>query len=280
MSYKYRSGLRSGSTKRLMIGPGALYKNFDLSAFKVNDESTWGELLGATKGGNEVNMDIEYHVAEIDGTLGPVEGAEWLIKAVAKVSTNLLEISRDNLLLKLPSFNAQTHDTDYDIIKHNGEIAPTSAQNLALVGEITGKSIPVIIVLERARCIDAFNLPFGTGKDDVVLKAEFESRYTEDAPTTIPFYILYPKGGSPVAMPTANPTGGTTHTTSVDVELLHTDPTAEIYYTTDGSIPTPSTGTLYSGTPINLTATATIKAIAVVGADTSMVASFLYTVNP
>lgn len=277
MSYQYRSGLRPGSSKNLVIGPGAIYKNFDLTNFNVADESSWGELLGATKGGNTVRMTLGYHTAEIDGTLGPIEGAEWLIEAVAQIETNLLEMTLDNLRLKLPNFDVSSHNANYDILRHNGEIAPTVSNNIAVVGEITGKNVPVIFVLERARAIDAFETPLGTGKDDVVLKTTFESRYTEEEPTKIPFYILYPKGGSPVSQPTVSLPAGT-YTGAQSVSLSSAGG-ARIFYTLDGSIPTPSSGTEYTGNPINISATTTIKAIAVKGADVSSIASYSYIIN-
>ncbi|WP_338749786.1 chitobiase/beta-hexosaminidase C-terminal domain-containing protein [Bacillus sp. FJAT-52991] len=277
MSYKYRSGLRKGSSKNLMIGPGALFKNFDLANFDHNDITTFGELLGATKGGNEVEMELEYHTVEVDGALGAVQGMEWLTAANARIKTNLLEITKENLMLKLPNFEIATHNDEYDIIRHDGQIAPTVSNDLALVGEITGKSIPVIVVLENARTVDAFNLPMGDGKEDVVLSAEFESRYSEEEPTKIPFYILYPKGGSPVSEPVASPAPGT-YTGAQSVTLTAVAG-SKIYYTVDGSIPTPSTGTEYTGA-ISVSATTTIKAIAVVGSDTSAVAQFSYIINP
>lgn len=276
MAYKYRSGLRPGTSKNLMIGPGALFTGFDLDSFDPTDINSFGTLVGATSGGNTVKLETEYHVAEIDGTLGPVEGAEWLTKAVAQISTNLLEITKENLMLKLPNFGISSHDENYELIAHDGQIAPTVSHDLALVGEITGRNLPVIVVLQRARTVDTFELPLGDGKTDVILKAEFESRLTEEEPTKIPFYILYPKGGSPVAMPTASVKPGTY--TEIQTVTLSAEAGAKIYYTLDNSIPTPTAGTEYTG-PITIDDTTTIKAIAFKGTEISPVANFAYIIN-
>lgn len=276
MGYKYRSGLRPGTSKNLMIGPGALFTGFDLDNFDPTDINSFGTLVGATSGGNTVKLETEYHTAEIDGTLGPVEGAEWLTKAVAQISTNLLEITKENLMLKLPNFGISSHDEKYEIIEHDGQIAPTVSHDLALVGEITGRNLPVIVVLQRARAVDTFELPFGDGKTDVILKAEFESRLTEEDPTKIPFYILYPKGGSAVSMPTASVNPGTY--TEVQTVALSAEAGATIYYTLDNSIPTPTTGTAYAS-PITIDDTTTIKAIAFKGTEISSVANFAYIIN-
>ncbi|MGM7634162.1 chitobiase/beta-hexosaminidase C-terminal domain-containing protein [Bacillus sp. Hm123] len=275
--YQMLNGVRPGSSRNLVIGPGLITKNFDLSLYDPSDRSTWGDLIGATKGGNEISMDTEWHKVEADGALGTVEGMEWLTKADAKVSTNILEMTPENLQLKLPAFDFTSHDDNYNIIRHSGSIAPTGSTTLAIFGAITGKAIPVVFVLERSRCTDAFNLPLGTGKDDVVLKAEFEARYGEDNITRIPFYILYPKGGSNVVSPAASPAPGAytgTQSVTLTAALGH-----EIYYTTDGSYPTPINGTKYEG-PITVDKTVTIKAVAVKGQDTSAPVSFAYTINP
>jgi poly(beta-D-mannuronate) lyase len=63
-----------------------------------------------------------------------------------------------------------------------------------------------------------------------------------------------------VATPTFSPAPGT-YTGAQTISISSATAGASIRYTTNGSTPTPTTGTLYSG-PITLSATATLKAIA------------------
>src|SRR5206468_198977 len=78
------------------------------------------------------------------------------------------------------------------------------------------------------------------------------------------------------ATPVLSPTAGI-YVSSVSVTITASTPGAAIYYTTDGSIPTPSS-TPYTA-PISLAQTTTLKAIAVApDYTTSAVASGTYTV--
>jgi hypothetical protein len=80
------------------------------------------------------------------------------------------------------------------------------------------------------------------------------------------------------AAPTFNPAAGTYSSTQT-VTLADTTPGAIIYYTTNGS--TPGTGSTVYTTPITVSATTTIQAIAVAnGYTNSSVAIALYTITP
>jgi hypothetical protein len=221
MAYKYRSGVRAETTRNLLIGPGAIFKGFV-------DPANFGSLLGATSGGNTVRLETEWHVAEIDGTLGPLKGGRWLTAANAQLETNLIEMTKENFIMKYPSFGATTFNADYTKLSHNGDIAPSSYDTIAVVGEITGKDLPIIFVLENAAVIDAVEVPLGDGKSDVVLQAQWEGHYDPAEPTRIPFYILYPEAGSPITAPTAydDVTGlAASNVTATTMDLSWTNPT-------------------------------------------------------
>jgi Chitobiase/beta-hexosaminidase C-terminal domain len=95
----------------------------------------------------------------------------------------------------------------------------------------------------------------------------------------IAVYGLIPGGAPQAATPTFSPAPGT-YSTTQSVALADTTAGASIYYTTDGSTPTTSS-TLYSpGTPIPVSSSMTIKAIAVAsGFSSSAVASGTYVIS-
>jgi hypothetical protein len=83
---------------------------------------------------------------------------------------------------------------------------------------------------------------------------------------------------SPVAAPTFSPGAGT-YTSAQSVTISTTTAGASIRYTTDGSTPTSTTGTVYSGA-ITVSGTTTLKAIAYKsGMSDSSVTSVTYTIT-
>ena len=77
--------------------------------------------------------------------------------------------------------------------------------------------------------------------------------------TSTAFDVIQP--GSPVAEPIISPPTGT-YTSPQTVMIADATPGTVIYYTTDGTTPSRSSPT-YSGTPITVSITQTIKALAV-----------------
>jgi len=85
-------------------------------------------------------------------------------------------------------------------------------------------------------------------------------------------------GGTTVATPTITPATGT-FTSTQSVAITDSTSGSTIRYTTDGSTPTETNGTVYSAA-FNVTATTTVKAIAYESGDTdSAVASSTITIN-
>jgi hypothetical protein len=88
----------------------------------------------------------------------------------------------------------------------------------------------------------------------------------EPSQTTVAAPMIYPEAG--------------TYSAALDVTMSTTTSGATIRYTTDGSTPTPSSGTVYSA-PVHIADSLTLKAIACrSGWTTSSVTSAQYTIAP
>jgi len=82
-----------------------------------------------------------------------------------------------------------------------------------------------------------------------------------------------------VASPAFGPTPKTYSTSPMSITIGSSTSGATIRYTTDGSTPTPSTGTIYSG-PVHISATTTLKAIAYrSGMASSTVSTGVFTIS-
>jgi hypothetical protein len=82
-----------------------------------------------------------------------------------------------------------------------------------------------------------------------------------------------PDEGVPCAAPTFSPPPGT-FTSSVAVTITSSDPGAQIYYLTNGAVPTPTTGTAYSvGSPVNIATPGMTTLIAIASGPTCLVSA-------
>ena len=99
--------------------------------------------------------------------------------------------------------------------------------------------------------------------------------HPQDYITDLGMHTFTPGGGDITAPPVFNPAGGI-YTSPVTVTITCATPNASIYYTLDGSVPTPSS-TLYTA-PITISVTTTLKAIAIApGMSNSSVTTAIYT---
>lgn len=91
-----KSGLNADTPDRIFVDAGAVYLNYGLS----NER-----LLGATRGGNEFNLNREIRDIEVDGVRGSVKGLRRRTLCRPQITCNLIELSLDNLLKAIAGAN-------------------------------------------------------------------------------------------------------------------------------------------------------------------------------
>ena len=113
--------------------------------------------------------------------------------------------------------------------------------------------------------------------DDAIIKAKaFLDGYNPSLTSTAQYIIAIPV--ETVATPQFDPPAGI-YNQPVDVVITTATPGATIRYTIDGTEPSAEIGTLYSG-PVNITETATVKAIAFkTGMNNSLISNASYVIN-
>ena len=104
--------LTANLPESIIFDAGVLYKNFVSPAEP-------GEILGATRGGSEFNLNAEMREVEVDGAPGPVKGLKRFVRVAPEITINLLSLTKENILMAIPGAKATPGDTEfegYDVI--------------------------------------------------------------------------------------------------------------------------------------------------------------------
>lgn len=88
-----RTGFNADTFKRLVVGPGAVYLDYDLVTER---------LLGATRGGNVFEPGVTLRDVEVDGVKGKIKGGRIIDRVEPVLRCNLIEFSVENLLASIP----------------------------------------------------------------------------------------------------------------------------------------------------------------------------------
>lgn len=96
-----KSGLSDKTPDRIFVDAGAVYLNYGLPSER---------LLGATRGGNELNLNREIRDIEVDGVRGSVKGLRRRTVCRPQITCNLIELSLDNLLKAIAGANQDPED--------------------------------------------------------------------------------------------------------------------------------------------------------------------------
>lgn len=92
-----KSGITKDTPDRIFVDAGAVYLNYGLP----NER-----LLGATRGGNEFNLNREIKDIEVDGVRGSVKGLRRRTVCRPQITCNLIELSLDNLIKAIAGANS------------------------------------------------------------------------------------------------------------------------------------------------------------------------------
>ncbi|ERI90993.1 hypothetical protein HMPREF1982_03555 [Clostridiales bacterium oral taxon 876 str. F0540] len=178
-------GYTASTPNHLIIDSGALYKNYGI----VGKEA----LIGATSGGNELNITVKTRDVKCDGVKGNVKGLRMITDTEVTLKTNMLEVTTDILKMALLGQVDSTTNADYDLITGKTYIADTDyLDNIALVGKLSGSQKPVIIILKNVLNTDGLKFKTEDDKDNV-LPVTFTAFIDPLTPNVLPYEIRFPK---------------------------------------------------------------------------------------
>jgi hypothetical protein len=178
------TGYTANTPNNLVIDAGAVYTNYGLA-----NEA----LAGATSGGNEFNAKFTFRQPKIDGIKSDnVKGLQILSKTNITLKVNFLEMTIAILQMALNGVTDAVSNPNYTII--TGKTVITNADylnNIAIVGTLSGTTLPVIIILKNALSLEGLSLKTEDEKDNV-LPVTFTAHVDPSAPNVMPFEIRYP----------------------------------------------------------------------------------------
>lgn len=179
------TGLTEGTQRRFLFDAGIVYKDYGLGT---------QALLGATRGGNSIEVLQELRQIPVDGQPGRVKGDTRIIKDGAKLTINICEHTTNLLLDALPGAT-NTPTGTHDVITRASQIASGDyITNLAVVIQKAGTAQYFIFQIANALCVSGCKMDFKE-KDEAVMTLEFEGAYAVNALTTAPWQISNPLEG-------------------------------------------------------------------------------------
>lgn len=168
----------------MLLDAGVVYLNYGEAEERV---------LGATSGGNGFVVSREIKEIEVDGSKGKTKGFRRIITENATLTTNLKELSAENIKIALAGSTSTVDGTTQDeTIKSTGQIVDADyLKNVALVTTISGDSKPVVIKIYNA--LSDGDLDITTSdKDEAVVELQLSAHYDPADLTKEIYDITYP----------------------------------------------------------------------------------------
>ena len=157
---KGRTGFTAETADRLIVDAAQVVLHYG----EVGETN-----LGATRDGSSFDLNRTFREMTFDGMRGPTKGMKRRERIEASITCNLLEMTKDNLMLAIAGAKEHTPDPvddDFDYIRGGPVEADDYIDNVALVGTLsTGDD--VIIVIFNA--LPNGELSFSTTDNDEVV---------------------------------------------------------------------------------------------------------------
>ena len=185
------TGYSNSTKKNLLLGAGALYKNFIVGT--DTPATATAKLIGATQGGLEFKATPTIRNIQIDGILGKVADLDVIDAWETSLAGSFIEINTEVIRRSLAAVSVDDSDDDYTVLEGATEFsADDYLTNVTYIGTLSGSDKPVIIQIKNA--IDTGGLDFKTedGKEGTV-DVTFEGRYAVSDDGVPPFKIYWPK---------------------------------------------------------------------------------------
>lgn len=183
-----KHGVSATTPENILLGAGTIHKNLAFS------NGAWtGDIIGATSGGNSIEIKGEIKDIELDGALVKVKGLAVMQGGTATMEVNFAELSAEVMKMAMLGANGNSDAEGYDMIQPKANIAEGDyVENFAFVGKTANGAKDIIVIMENALCTSGLKIE-GKNKENAVIKLTMEA-YAENEGDldTIPVRIYYP----------------------------------------------------------------------------------------
>lgn len=179
---KLTTAISSQTYKRMVFDSGIVYRDYGLPG---------QTLLGATSGGSVFTIEPEFREMIVDGAPGPVKGSQRITKITAKLATNLIEITDDNIKLALPGSEA-TADGNGNRITRNVQISDGDySDNITLLMKAADTDELFALQIKNALHLGSFEI---TAAEDteVIIPLELTAHFDPASMDVEPWSVFNP----------------------------------------------------------------------------------------
>lgn len=189
MSVIGKHGVSATTPENILLGAGTIHRNLAFA-----DGKWTGDIIGATSGGNSVEIKGEIKDIELDGALVKVKGLAVMQGGTATMEVNFAELSTEVMKMAMLGEEGESDAEGYDMLVPKANIAEGDyVENFAFVGKTANGAKDIIVILENALCTSGLKIE-GKNKENSVVKLTMEA-YAENEGDldTIPVRIYYPQ---------------------------------------------------------------------------------------
>ena len=189
-----KHGVSNTTPENILLGAGTIHKNLTWDA---SGKAWKGDIIGATSGGNSVEIKGEIVDIELDGALVKVKGLAVMQGGTATMEVNFAELSADVMKMAMIGEEGASEADGYTMLQAKANINEGDyVQNFAFVGKTANGAKDIIVILENALCTSGLKIE-GKAKENSVIKLTMEA-YAENEGNLdrVPVKIYYPSAAT------------------------------------------------------------------------------------
>lgn len=191
MAVMGKHGVSTNTPENILLGAGTIHKNL---VWDVESSAWKGDIIGATSGGNSIEIKGEIVDIELDGALVKVKGLAVMQGGTGTMEVNFAELSIDVMKMGMIGEVAESDATGYSMIQTKANISEGDyVDNFAFVGKTANDAKDIIVIMESALCTSGLKIE-GKAKENAVIQLTMEA-YAENAGNLdrVPVKIYYPE---------------------------------------------------------------------------------------